>query len=232
MSGDDQVVYDLTEEEVRDSLCDLLKKHHGEPGVLGVLIERQRGMLVAAFTYNLLTVMKPSNEALETALLQLQDLPMFQGREFRQQFSHTEYLACKIDTANRQQAGDKLVQAILSSAAGLSSITYSDADGLEDDMRKQLHAMRRMQSTMELTNTVHAEMGSVSGIDKIVMDKFDFQSDLFENDILTDVSTKIPSLHMRPTLNKIAVFDVKNGKDVFVKTYYTTTEVKLRSFGW
>ena len=44
---------DLSVDDIRESLCDLLKKWCKEAGVLGVLIERQRGMLVAAFTYNI-----------------------------------------------------------------------------------------------------------------------------------------------------------------------------------
>lgn len=222
---------DLSVHDIRESLCDLLKKWCKEAGVLGVLIERQRGMLVAAFTYNILTVMKPSKEALDAAFHQLQGVEWFQERGLQEQFVHTEYLACTIDMANRQKAGDVLVQAVLSCAAGLSSITGSDADNLNEDLRAQLHGMGRMHSTMQLSNSVHAEMGSVC-IDKVVMKNFDFQSDLFENDMLADVSTKLPSLHMMPTLNKIAVFDVKNGRDVVMKTYFTTTEVKLQSLGW
>lgn len=125
-------------------------------------------------------------------------------------------------------SGGSIVQAILSSAAGLNTIKYNDDEQLESREFSPKLDWTASECGMRLTNTVCVVSGCVGGIDKAVMETFTFDPAAFERDFSLVLDEEIPSLYFPQTLNKIVVYDIKETNtlaNVSPTTYTTTFEV-------
>jgi len=220
------------EDGIRERITDFLRKKVTDPGILAVLVAREERMLIAMFTYNLTTIVKPSDHAVDVALNRLAGNDEYKKLNDRDKFFTSQSMACGIDNWNRKFAGGTIVQAIMSCAAGLDTIMYSDDRKLESkETSKKLNWNRQSEGNMKITTRVSAAIGYVGGIDNTAMQTFD--PDVFERDFLEKIGDKVPELHFVQTLNKIVFYDVEQTDtldDVAPITTYTTTEVTLPDF--
>ena len=220
---------------IRERITDFLRKKVTDPGILAVLVAREERMLIAMFTYNLTTIVKPSDHAVDVALNRLAGNDEYKKLNDRDKFFTLQSMACGIDNSNRKFAGGTIVQAIMSCAAGLDTIMYSDDRKLESkETSKKLNWNRQSRQSagnMKITTRVSAAIGYVGGIDNTAMETFD--PDVFERDFLEKIGDKVPELHFVENLNKIVFYDVEQTDtldDVAPITTYTTTEVTLPDF--
>lgn len=218
--------------EVRDRLTGFLKKNVTDPGILAVLVDRKERIIMTMFTYSLTTIMNPSDEATDKALERLGGNSEFNKLGPRDMYMNIKYKACGIDSWNRKLAGGTIVQAVLSSAAGLNTIMYSDDGELDSkEIAKKLNWSHTSQGTMLITETVCAAMGYAGGIDNTAMEAFD--PDVFERDFLVKLDKELPALHFVQTLNKIVIYDITEADilaTVSPTIYDTTTVVNLPDF--
>lgn len=209
-------------------------EEQNDPGVLTVLIDRSERMLMAMFTYSHTTTMNPSDSAVNMALKRLEKNSEFQALGDRDKFFNIKYHACGIDKWNRKMAGGTILQAILSCAAGLTTIKYSDDAQIDSlEISKKLDWTLEKTGTRWVSNTVTAAVGYVGGIHENVMKDFAFDTEAFERDFLVLLHKEIPALHLGLTLNKIVVYDVTEADTlatVSPTTSDVTTEVELPDF--
>jgi hypothetical protein len=185
------------------------------------------------FTYSLTTIMNPSDHGAKTAFERLVGNEDFQKMTDVAKYFDIKNFACSVDFWNRRQAGGTIVQAVMSCAAGLDTIMYSDDRMLDSkEISERLQWSRQSKGTTGITETVSAVMGIAGGINNSAMEAFD--PDVFERDFLVKLDKEIPALHFVQTLNKIVFYDIAESdtlNDVApTSTHTTTTEVTTNIF--
>jgi hypothetical protein len=201
--------------KVRDRLTGFLKKN------------------VTMFTYSLTTIMNPSDHGVETASERLVSNGEFQKLSDKEKYFNIKHFACGVDSWNRKLAGSTIVQAVMSCAAGLDTIMYSDDKKLDSkEIAKKLNWSRAGNGTTGITKTVCGAMGYVGDIDNTAMEAFN--PGVFERDFLVKLDKELPCLHFKQTLNKIVFYDLPESDtldDVApTSTHITTTEVDTPVF--
>lgn len=229
----DRETQEAKDNEVRIRLTGLLKKNVTDPGILAVLVDRKERIIMTMFTYSLTTIMNPSDHGAKTASERLVGNEEFQKLTDEAKYFNIKHFACGVDTLNRRLAGGTIVQAVMSCAAGLNTIMYSDDLNLESkEIAKKLNWSRKWKGTTGITETVCAVMGCVGDIDNNAMEAFN--PDVFERDFLVKLDDEIPALHFVQTLNKIVFYDLTESDtldDVTpTSTHTTTTEVNTPDF--
>lgn len=230
----DREELEAKQNEVCDRLIGFVKKNVTHPGFLVVVVDRRERMIMTMFTYSLTTIMNPSDQGVEAASERLASNGEFQKLSDKEKYFNVKHFACGVDSWNRKLAGSTIVQAVMSCAAGLDTIMYSDDKQLAKklEISKKLKWSRQGKSTGRITETVCGAMGYAVGIDNTAMETFD--PGVFERDFLFKLDKKLPCLHLVQTLNKIVFYDLPESDtldDVApTSTYTTTTEVMTPLF--
>lgn len=219
--------------EIRDRLARFLRQNVTDPGILAVVVDREQRVLMAMFTYSLSSIMFPSNDASEAVLHDLKRNEEFHDMSNRDKFLTIQKYACGIDCWDRQLAGGRIVQAIMSCAAGLKTIMYSDDRRLDsNEISNKLYWNHQLKSTMEITKTVWGAIGYVGGIHNTAIEAFDPY--VFESDFLLELDNMLPALHLAGTMNKIVFYDLQQSHTIGdvppTSTHTTTTEVPMPVF--
>ena len=214
-----------TKEETRARLTRFLRSNVNEPGMLAVVIARKARMIMTMFTYSLTTTMSPTAEAMDMATGSLERIPAFQEFSFLERLKTVKLKACAIDDWNRCCAGITVVQAILSCAAGLKTISDSGDKELANDPEtaKRLVWSSTSGGQISLTNTVDAALGYAGGIEKDVIEALTFNPMDFENDFIGLLEKRVPCMHLTESCNKIVIFDMIDNTDKHILTPYSTT---------
>lgn len=212
---------------VRERLTDFFFEHMSDPGVLTVMIH-PKCAIMTAFTYNVNDRMTPSSNAVNMAIRRLEERPDFRELSYRNQFYNIQCHAAGIDDWNRKMSGGTVIQAVLSSAAGLKTIKYSDDTEVKKnpELAKKLYWCSQSDGAQGLTNTVFAAFGYAGGMDESVIQTLVFDPAYFVKHFLKELHAELPCLHLGQTLNKIVIYDFRTGDmETVTPTIYKTTHV-------